>query len=167
MSEHRARLEASMREFNLTEIAKLITSTDLTCLSLNGPADAIFTIGPVRVRGLFVGSNGVHWADGALLVESLDPDPATREALLQAIATELPDCHDLWIATASRGIWNALISPVSDLAILLGYPPANQMPADNWARTWGDSPERTDEQELAWVAGGGKCTSSYRKDSIL
>lgn len=154
-------LHDAMLAFNQAERAEFILDTGTRWLGLDGP---VYLLGDVRVKTFFEDSHGRHWVDSALAVESLSGyanNGVLMEGYRQA-AVALDAVEDLWVCTDVRGKWNAVMAPVADLADLWGYPPPVRLPDGEWARTWLDLSERTDEQELAWIAHGGKPLHSYR-----
>ncbi|MDF6043219.1 hypothetical protein LRD69_13890 [Streptomyces sp. JH14] len=165
MSDHKQQLEAAMRAFNEAERAEFTLTTSTRWLGNSGPT---YLLGDVRVAALFEDARGRHWVDAFLAVESLTgiAELARRNGGLMEgyrwAAAQMDDAHDLWVCTETRGKWNAVLAPIGSLAHTWGYPPPVRMPNGNWARTWMDMPERTDQQELGWIAHGGKPTRSYR-----
>jgi hypothetical protein len=160
MSDHKQQLHEAMRAFNEAERAEFCSTNSVTWLGLDGPT---YLVGDARAKAFCVGADGRHWIDGYLFVESLSglvDNPGLMEAYRQAIASDEAD--DLWVCTDTRGQWNAIMAPVDFVARTCGYPPPILLPPGNWARTWWDMPERTDEQELGWIAHGGKPLHSYR-----
>lgn len=161
MSDHKTQLDTALCAFNEAERAEFTSTHNLTWLGLDGPA---YILGDVRARAFFEGADGRHWVDAYLVVESLAGlvnDPGHLEAYRQ-MASDVTEGDDLWVWTDTRGRWNATMAPVDTLAHVWGYPPPVLMPAGNWARTWLDTPERTDQQELGWLAHGGKPLHTYR-----
>ncbi|MCQ4043846.1 hypothetical protein ACFOSC_26645 [Streptantibioticus rubrisoli] len=155
-------LHDAIGRFNSAEIAEFSLETGTRWLGDNGPT---YIVGDVRAKGLAVDEHGRHWADGALVAESLahlTGSSATGEAYRQALCLPEVECRDLIVFTDTRGRWNALMAPVEAMADAFGYPPPARLPDGNWARTWWDLPERTDEEELAWIANGGKPLNTYR-----
>lgn len=167
MTNYREPLDAAILAYNQAERAEFVLDTGTRWLGLDGPA---YLLGDIRVKAFFVDAQGRHWADAYLAVESLSGigqgDPAHREMYRQ-LAIDAAEARDLWVFTDTRGRWNAVMAPVAELAHRWGYPPPVRLPAGNWARTWLDMPERTDEQELAWIAHGGRPVHTYRAEAQL
>ncbi|MFJ4201562.1 hypothetical protein ACIP2Y_18265 [Streptomyces sviceus] len=155
---HRQQLDAAVRAFNQAERTEFMLTTASRWLGLDGPT---YLLGDVRAKALFEDIYGRHWVDAYLAVESLtgigNRNPALMEGYRQT-AVDIREACDLWVYADTRGKWNAIMTPIEDLAAAWGYPPAVRLPDGNWARTWLDMPERTDEQELAWIAHGGHPT---------
>lgn len=166
MNNHKELLDAAILAFNQAERAEFMLDTSTWWLGLDGP---VYHLGDVRVKAFFTDSQGRHWVDAALAVESLsgyDGSDALMEGYRQAaVAADL--AADLWVCTDVRGKWNAVMAPVVELAGIWGYPPPVRRPDGDWARTWLDLPERTDEQELGWIAHGGQPLHLYRMGSQL
>jgi hypothetical protein len=167
MNDYKQSLDAAILAFNQAERAEFVLDTDTRWLGLDGPA---YLLGDVRVRAFFVDVDGRHWVDACLAVESMArlvlPGTASLEGYRQ-LAVDVDAAHDLWVFTDTRGRWNAVMAPVDGLARRWGYPPPTRLPDGNWARNWLDLPERTDEQELAWIAHGGKPVHTYRAEAQL
>jgi hypothetical protein len=167
VSNHKQQLDAAMRAFNAAERTEFMLTTATRWLGLGGPT---YLIGDVRVKALFEDIHGRYWADAYLAVESLSgigrPNPDLMEVYRQA-AVDISEARDLWVCTDVRGKWNAIMTPVEGLANAWGYPPPVRLPDGNWARTWLDLPERTDEQELAWIAHGGNPVHTYLSGAQL
>lgn len=170
MSDHKEHLNHAMRDFNQTERAHFMLDTGAQWLGLDGPA---YVVGDVRMKAFFVDDRGRHWVDAMLGVESLagiTQSELRNGGLLEGyrqLAAGMDEADDLWVYTDTRGRWNATMAPVAALAHTWGYPPPVRLPDGNWARTWLSSPERTDEQELGWIAHGGKPLDLYRDGSQL
>ncbi|QMU78898.1 hypothetical protein GXW83_27535 [Streptacidiphilus sp. PB12-B1b] len=157
-----AQLTAAMDNYNRVHIEQLQAETGLRHL---GDTPAIYLAGHIRIRCPFVGPDGRHYADASLVVESIGGDPDTTRGLLdyyEDIIGNLREGHDLWIVNRIRGEWNGVLAPVKEIAELFQLGPALRMPAGNWARSWRDMPSRTDAEELAWAAAGGKPLAEYR-----
>lgn len=167
MSNHKQQLDAAVRAFNAAERTEFMLATATRWLGLGGPT---YIVGDVRVKAFFEDIHGQHWADAYLGVESLHQigrqNPDLMETYRQA-AVDISNARDLWVCTDTRGKWNAIMTPVEDLADAWGYPPPVRLPDGNWARTWLDLPERTDEQELGWIAHGGNPVNAYRSGAQL
>lgn len=151
----------AMEAYNATERTAFRVTIKGLWLGNDGPA---YQLGDVRGKALFVDTAGRHWADGALVAESLGHiagGATLAEAYNQALCAQ-DEARDLRVWTETRGRWNALMAPVDVIAHAFGYPPPTRLPGDNWARTWWDTPGRTDEEELAWIASGGKPLNTYR-----
>ncbi|MER5473740.1 hypothetical protein [Streptomyces sp. NPDC002685] len=164
MSDHKRQLDAALRTFNEAERAEFMLPTATRWLGLDGPA---YLLGDFRVRAQFEDIHGRHWIDAFLALESLrsiggvgDRDPGLIESYHQ-LAVDANEARDLWVFTDTRGRWNAVMVPVDELARRWGYQTPVLLPDGNWARGWLDLPERTDEQELAWIAHGGSPTQLY------
>ncbi|WP_037932854.1 hypothetical protein [Streptomyces sp. SPB78] len=175
MISRKQQLDAAIRAYNEQERDAFMHETGTRWLGHNGPT---YLVGETRVKALFDDARGWHWVDGCLYAESLRPPRETGNYLLDVLG-ELPTpsdpddpnrVADLWVHTDSRGQWGALMTPVATLARLLAdagllyHAEAVRLPGDNWARTWDDYRERTDEQELAWVANGGKATAQMLRE---
>ncbi|MER7927031.1 hypothetical protein ABTY96_28395 [Streptomyces sp. NPDC096057] len=155
MSDHKERLAAAIEAFNKAERMTFMLTVAARWLDGDGPT---YVMGEVRVKALFVDIFGRHWADGALAAESLAHaagDRTLADYHHERLCHPDVEVHDLWVYADTRGRWNALVAPVDVIAAELGYPPPVLLPGRNWARTWTTLPDRTDEQELAWVAAGG------------
>ncbi|MFD9225239.1 hypothetical protein ACFWDI_35745 [Streptomyces sp. NPDC060064] len=166
MSDHTKHLENAMRAFNEAERAEFTATNNLTWLGLDGPT---YLLGDVRAKAFYTGADGRHWVDAYLVVESLS-GLVTNAGHLEGyrqLAAEMDEGDDLWVCTETRGKWNAVMTPIDTLARAWGYPPPALMPTGNWARTWLDMPERTDQMELAWIAHGGKPIHTYRLGDTL
>jgi hypothetical protein len=158
----RAQLMALAAKANRHAVEQLRAEAGLRHL---GEAPAIYVAGGFRIRAPFVGPDGRHYADACLVIESMAGDPGATRGLVdyyQDLLGNLRDGHDLWIFNHHRGEWNAVVAPVDEIADVLDLGPALRMPAGNWARGWWDMPSRTDEQELAWAAAGGKPLAEFR-----
>jgi hypothetical protein len=158
VSDHKQQLDQAMRAFNAAERTEFMLTTATRWLGLDGPT---YLVGDVRVKVFFEDIHGRHWVDAALAAESLYwvggvglRNPELIECY-RASAVDITEARDLWVCADVRGKWNAIMTPVEDLASAWGYPSPVRLPDGNWARTWLDLPERTDEQELAWIANGG------------
>ncbi|MFF4347564.1 hypothetical protein [Streptomyces sp. NPDC001530] len=167
MSDHKQQLEAAMLAFNEAERREFMLPTATRWLGLDGPT---YLLGDVRVRTFFEDIHGRHWVDAYLAVESLTgigrPDSGHMEMYRQ-LAIDMDEARDLWVFADTRGRWNAVMAPVDQLARRWGYPPPVRLPDGNWARGWLDLPDRTDEQELAWIAHGGNPLQTYRGGGLL
>lgn len=167
MNSYREPLDAAILAFNQAERAEFMLDTGTLWLGLDGPA---YLLGDVRVKAYFEDIHGRHWVDAYLAVESMAglilPGTASLEGYRQ-LAIDATEAQDLWVFTDTRGRWNAVMTPVAELARRWGYPPPVRLPDGNWARTWLDLPERTDEQELAWIAHGGQPVHTYRAEAQL
>lgn len=152
-------LRAAITRFNVSEQHRLIATTGMTWVLHR---KVTFAFGATRARAVTVDATGRYWVDGALLVESLNVDRNLAEAYHQAIAADSVECRDLWVMDETRGRWNALITPVVSVARVLDLDAPLRMPDGQWARTWADMPFRTDEQELAWIASGGRPLAELR-----
>lgn len=161
-------LDETIRAYNHHERGQFMRETGTTWLGLGGPT---YQLGDVRAKALFIDTQGRHWADGALVAESISflacDSPRLIEAYSQALCGPDVESFDLMVHTDTRGKWNALMSPVGAIADALGYPPPMRMPEGDWARTWWDSPSRSDLQEIAWIANGGRPLNSYRTGGEL
>lgn len=167
MSLHQTRLEDAIRGFNQAERADFLLATSTRWLGIDGP---VYLLGDVRVRALFVDDLDRHWVDAYLAVESLTGIGrlnASQVEMYRQLAIDADEVDDLWVFTDTRGRWNAVMTPVTTLASRWGYPAPVRLPDGNWARNWLDLPERTDEQELAWIAHGGNPVQTYRAGSQL
>ncbi|MEU9405072.1 hypothetical protein AB0E08_05090 [Streptomyces sp. NPDC048281] len=166
MSDYKQQLEDAIRTFNQFERAEFMLDTTSRWLGLDGPT---YLLGDIRVKALFLDASDRHWVDAYLAVESLcgiSQDNAHTEAYRQ-LAIDGNEVRDLWVFTDTRGRWNAVMIPVDELARRWGYPPPVLLPDGNWARNWLDLPERTDEQELVWIANGGNPVHTYRAENQL
>lgn len=167
MNNHRQHLRDAMVAFNRAERAEFMLATATRWLDLDGPT---FLLGDIRVKTLFEDIHGRHWVDAQLAVESLDVtfnlDPRHLDDY-RDLAVDAAAATDLWVCTETRGLWNATMAPVNELALTWGYPPPVRLPDGDWARTWLDLTTRTDEQELAWIANGGQPTATYIADGPL
>jgi hypothetical protein len=167
VSGHQEHLNAAIRAFNEAERMGFMLTTASRWLGDDGPT---YLVGEVRVKALFVDIFGRHWADGALVAESIGhtaPDPYVEDYLHTMLCHPDVECHDVWQFTDTRGRWNALMAPVDVIAREFDYPAPSVLPGQNWARSWETLPERTDEQELAWIAAGGKPLHLYGEGSQL
>ncbi|MEV0183844.1 hypothetical protein AB0I54_31850 [Streptomyces sp. NPDC050625] len=170
MNSHKEQLDDALRTFNQAERQEFMLTTASRWLGLDGPT---YIVGDVRVRALFEDIHGRHWCDAMLAAESLAgvadigrTNPGIIEGYRQTAAC-MEEATDLWVFVDARGRWNATMTPVDALAHAWGYPPPTRLPDDNWARTWLSLPERSDEQELAWIANGGKPYGAYRGEGQL
>ncbi|WP_326786427.1 hypothetical protein [Streptomyces sp. NBC_00151] len=167
MSNHKQQLDAAIQAFNQAERTEFMLTTATRWLGTDGPA---YILGDIRVRALFEDIHGRHWADAYLAVESLSDagraDPDHMEMYRQ-LAVDMDEARDLWVFTDTRGRWNAMMTPVEQLARRWEFPPPALLPGPNWARGWLDLPERTDGQELAWIAHGGIPVQTYRAGGLL
>jgi hypothetical protein len=157
-----ARAQAAMADCTRINIEHLQVDAGLRHL---GETPAIYLAGHIRIRAMFAGPDGRHYADGALVIESISGDPDTTRGLLdyyEDMLGNLTEGHDLWVLNGIRGQWNAVLAPVKEIADLFQLGPALRMPAGNWARGWWDMPARTDAQELAWAAACPRPLAAYR-----
>ncbi|MEW2518156.1 hypothetical protein [Actinacidiphila alni] len=149
----RERFIAACADLTDESIRDLCAKTSLTYLGEAGP---VFLLGTIRVRGTFTDAAGRYWADAALVAESLitgsDMSRLTRDYWRDA-AGNCTEFHSLWIATSERGLWDATISPLDQIAVQLHLPAPTPFP-DGWARSWNDFPTISDAQEIAIVAHG-------------
>lgn len=155
---HREMIYAAIREHNAQERVDFMAATNTTWLGLDGP---VFAFADTRARAWFIGSDGRYWADGSLLIESLNHRDTLTEAYTQALCDPDGEARDLWVFTDTRGKWNAMLAPVDEIARLLQLPAPILMPPGNWSRSWWAFPHRTDEQEIWWIANGGKPMDTY------
>jgi hypothetical protein len=170
VNDHKQKLGDALRAYNEAERTEFMLPTATRWLGLDGPT---YLLGDIRVRALFADIHGRHWVDASLAVESLrsvggvgERNPGLIESY-QQLAVDADEARDLWVFTDTRGRWNAVMVPVETLARRWGYPPPVLLPDGNWARGWLDLPERTDEQELAWIAHGGDPLNHYRGGGLL
>ncbi|MET7890625.1 hypothetical protein [Streptomyces mirabilis] len=164
MSDHKQQLDAAVRAFNTAERTEFMLHTATRRLGLDGPA---YIVGDIRVMALFEDIHGRHWADGALAAESLGHlagGQETEDRYHELLCHPDIECRDLWMFADNRGRWNALMAPIDVIAHEFGYPPPIALPGQNWARSWWTLPERSDEQELAWIAHGGDPTQLYARE---
>lgn len=156
---HGPRLHKAIDDHNSAEIREFEQATNTRFVGHKGD---IFTVAETLVRALFVGDDKHPWIDGALLAESMNHGEPLTEAYHQALCDpELP-IRDLIIWTDTRGSWNGLVGPIGVIAQQLQLPvPVRALNAP-WARGWQDFPNRTDRQELALIAAGGKPLATYR-----
>lgn len=163
---HKQLVDDAIAASNKAERAEFMATTGTTWLGLDGPT---YLLGDARAKAMFVGKDGRHWTDAYIVIESIsqiEPNPGLMEAYRQLIACD-PDAEGMWVWTDTRGHWDATMAPIEIIAERFGYPPPLVMPGDNWARTWWDTPERTDAQEIAWLAHGGIPLNRYRtKDQL-
>ncbi len=161
MSDKRT-LDQAIDAFNAAERQAFMQQTNSRWLGHDGPA---YIIGETRAKALFEDEDGRHWVDAGLYVESLRAPGPTADYLLELLTDDEPNIIDMWVHTDSRGHWNASMTTVTRLGQMLAssqilYRPGPVLlPGANWARTWWDYAERSDEQELAWVANGGTPTA--------
>jgi len=126
---------------------------------------AVYQAGRIRIGCMFTGPDGRHWADGALVAESVNSLPDVSRDMAEYWSdqpSQVREADDLWVFTETRGRWNAIVAPVTEIARIFELDEPVRMPAGNWARTWWDLPQRTDGQELAWVAAGGVPFAEHR-----
>jgi hypothetical protein len=164
VTNRRQQLHDAMVAFNAAERTEFMLATATRWLGVDGPT---YLVGDVRTKALFEDIHGRHWVDGALYAESLNQDDATTEDIHHSLCVPGVECRDLWVCRESRGLWNALMTPVTVLATELRLTAPALLPGDNWARTWQDLPARSDKQELAWIANGGQPTATYLVDGGL
>ena len=167
MSNHKQLVEDALRAFNQAERAEFMAATGTRWLGLDGP---VYILGEVRAKTIFDDSRGRHWVDAALAIESYSGTGCPPSWPLEAfrdVAVDLPEADDLWVFTDTRGRWNAVMAPVAELARVWELPPPTILPGNNWARTWLDLPERTDNEELAWVANGGNPDDTRRIRELM
>lgn len=153
--DNKRQLDAAMATYNGIERAEFMLDTANRWLHSDGPT---YLLGDTRAKALFEDSRGRHWADGALVAESIGHsagDPMLTDSLHQDLCHPDIEVRDLWVVTDSRGRWNALMAPIEVIAREFDRPPPVLLPGQNWARTWWTQPTRSDEQELAWIAAGG------------
>ncbi|WP_327268776.1 hypothetical protein OG233_13960 [Streptomyces sp. NBC_01218] len=160
---HNEFLLDAMRAFNAAEREAFTEETGTRWLRLEGPT---YLLGDVRAKTFFIGTDGQHWADTHLVIESMShvgTHGMAREHVeeYRELAPGITPGADLWVHTDTRGRWNASMAPVATIARAFGYPPPVALPGTNWGRTWWDSTERTDSQELAWIANGGNPLHTY------
>ncbi|MEU3000217.1 hypothetical protein ABZ684_22060 [Streptomyces sp. NPDC006995] len=160
---HKRDLLHALRAFNEAERDSFVTETHTQWLSLNGPT---YLLGDVRAKTFFVDAAGHYWADAQLVIESMShigQGGMSREhvAAYRDLTPDLTPGADLWVYTDTRGRWNASMAPVATIARTFGYPPPVILPGPNWGRTWWDMPERSDAEEIAWIANGGHPANTY------
>ncbi|MFJ7413078.1 hypothetical protein ACIQWZ_20005 [Streptomyces sp. NPDC098077] len=155
---HHLRLQEAQRAFNEAERLDFTEEASARWLGLDGPT---YLLGDVRAKTFFVDAGGQHWADAQLVIESMShigTHGMTPEyvAAYRDLTPDITPGADLWVHTDTRGRWNATMAPVTQIARSFGYPPPVALPGQNWGRTWWDMPDRTDAQQLAWLAHGGE-----------
>lgn len=150
MTREDAALRAAIDAYNTAARARFHDETGLRWLGAAGP---VRFLGGTRVRGLFVDDAGEPWCDAVLFTESRALPPYDQGIALDQVCT-LDRVHDLHVMTLTRGMHNALITPVDALADFFGLP-GGEMPADNWARGWEDLPAIADREHLAFYAHAG------------
>ncbi|WP_075662262.1 hypothetical protein [Streptomyces acidiscabies] len=164
MTGHKQQLDNAIRNFNVAERVAFTIATATRWLGTNGPT---YLLGTIRVKAYFVDTRGRHWVDAYLAVESLTGTTPDDAETYRQMAIDAEEARDLWVFTDTRGRWNAVMTPVTELARRWEYPPPVRLPDGNWARGWLDLPERTDEQELSWIAHGGNPTNTYKAEHQL
>ena len=164
---HRKRLQDAIVAFNAGERAEFMLPTATRWLGLDGPT---YLVGDIRAKVFFEDIHGRHWVDATLLVESLDLGQSVEPWQIDDYrdrAVDVTEAVDLWVFTETRGLWNAIMAPVDELSKAWGYPPPTRLPDGDWARTWLDLQSRTDGQELAWIASGGRPSATYVAEGPL
>lgn len=141
-------LQGALDRYNRIQLAEMQLATGLRYLGEEGP---VFLAGPVRIRGLFVDRDGRHWCDAHLVVESAFTTRQERDIHSDRAAGNLDPGHELWQFTPERGRWEACISPVVDVAELLGLSAPEPFPP-GWCRNWRSIPTLTDADELELAA---------------
>jgi hypothetical protein len=127
-------VHAAMTAANRESIAEAEAEHKLRFLDLDGP---VFELAGVRVRGLFQGTDGRHWADGDLFVESSrswSREAGDRADWIVDAAAGADLSFDLLVATPARGLHMGSIAAIDDLAELGGLDVCVARPG--WARTW-------------------------------
>lgn len=141
-----AELRASIAEFNRRQLDELEAEHGLKYLGQAGP---VYLLGKIRARALFVDADGGHWTDGRLVAESL-----AIEYYVDEIGGLLDRVHDAWVVDLHRGLVDAVIAPLADIAEALDLPAPELFPRDNWCRSWSTLPTATDSGMLALLAAG-------------
>lgn len=137
--------------YNRTKIAELELESGLKWLGDTGP---VYRCGPYAIKALFVDSDGKHWGDAEMALESRWPDqPDVRECMSEQFSGGDDPIHELWIHTIWRGRHAAFIVPITDIADVLDLEDP-QLSTDSWARMWGTMPQISDGHERELVALG-------------
>ncbi|MDJ0341774.1 hypothetical protein [Streptomyces sp. PH10-H1] len=162
----RERFTAACVDITNDSLAVLALETGLRYLGSAGP---LYLMGSVRARGTFVGPDGRYWADGNLVAESLTAGTGRTYDDCEYWAERACggiEGHGLWVATVERGLHDATLSPLPQIAQQLELPAPEPFP-DGWARSWSDFPWISDERELGLIAHGHPGSANWRNGGQL